>query len=243
MTNAIYLAHRSTLSSRALVMGMMTLTLMGSAWAQKANGCLETKVEGKVTRLRNVCDQDISVAYCALATPSVVSLCGSKANSGVPYYTSMKNLKPGEKSDVYASNLATAVCLGKINSWATKGYFRADSDGSFECLKPTSNVPRDEVIATASTREAACKLASAGSDKQEDSAQSACECAALKNGRLFICKAGKQSADLDLLNAPGWLHRFIESKGEGLRKCDPERDPKQCVQTHRQPSVPIGVRG
>lgn len=223
--------------------GAVMLACAGHAWAQKANECLETTEDGKVTRMSNVCGLDISVAYCALAKPSVVPVCGSQANRGNPYYTNMRNLKPGERADVSASKLATAVCLGKINAWATKGFFKAEADGRFECLQPSHSAQPDDVIGTAATREAACKLASASADQKDDGVQPVCECAALKSGRVFVCKAAKESAELDLLNAPGWLLRFIHWKGEDIRTCDPERDPNKCVRTFKQPSIGIGSRG
>lgn len=112
------------------------------AGAQPAPQCLEIARGSPRDTWKNVCDQEISVAYCSTGKPIFGELCGQRPGKANEYYTHMTSLKPGETSSKQ-KDVATAACLGRINGWALDGAFRSDLQGAYECGKKAPPAPAE----------------------------------------------------------------------------------------------------
>ena len=90
-------------------------------------------------KIKNVCDELITVFYCFVEYNPGMGFCGEQNDENQPYYTHSKKLDPGE-IETYGSDIKRhfAVCRGSV--WAyTEGDFVSNSDGDYWCYPPQAS--------------------------------------------------------------------------------------------------------
>jgi hypothetical protein len=116
--------------------GFVTLILMCTyiqlTFAKPAPDCLQISDNGKRIIWENVCNEEISVAYCSPTKPIWGRKCGDGGKTNV-FYTQLTNMKAKSKDEKLkeSKDYRVAPCTGRLNSWDIKGTFWSAADGSY----------------------------------------------------------------------------------------------------------------
>jgi hypothetical protein len=142
---------------------ILLFTCSQQVLAQPAPNCLHIQEEGKRVIWENVCEEEISIAYCSPTKPIFGRKCGDGGKTNA-FYTHLTNMKGKSKDNhpLADKDYRVAPCYGYINGWDLKGKFWSTADGLYGCADP-AEANAGVVISTSpgATIEEACKNAQA----------------------------------------------------------------------------------
>lgn len=234
----------------SMLRALWMLMLVGPAIAQAAGdanpACLSRSTTGKQahTHLVNGCRDKVTIYYCNAARPISGKRCGEQKMKDTVYYTHIRTLEPGDRSDIsYPDDeVRVAACLAQPNPYRGDG-FKSDSTGAFKCPAALSTASarggQVRASALAASRGEACDKARSlfiASERE----RVACNCrqhARSDGTEVHFCQA---TGPIDEEEARSWDR--TQDVQDWMRKaltCKP--DGKTCPEGNR--AVAIGVRG
>lgn len=198
--------------------------------AKPAHNCLHVQDNGKRVIWENVCEEEISVAYCSPTKPIWGRKCGDGGKPNV-FYTHLTNIKGKSKDERSREDkdYRVAPCYGRLNSWDLKGTFWSTADGSYDCTNPAES-NTGVVISTShgTIIEEVCKNAQSMVKPPEKASSCTCQL----RGKVHVCYV------LSLKEStPESMIAIARKKILEMTRCKPEEE--KCTPPR---SVSMGVR-
>ena len=204
-----------------------------STFALEAPDCLKITEKGSRLIWENVCEEEISIAYCSPTKPIWGKKCGDGGKTNV-FYTHMTNMKAGEKSDksINDKDYRVAPCHGRLNNWDIQDTFWSTADGAYGCTDPANANEKVGVLTSSGpTMKEACQQAQSLVKQPQQASECTCQSRG-KAHKVHVCYVMSIGA-----TTPPSLISRAKQKIIELTACKPQE--KECSPAQ---AVSMGVR-